>query len=126
VFGFEARRQPLLSRAAFIKRMAVCLAIAAGMVGVSLVVGMLGYRHFENMTWIDAFASASMILSGMGPLGDLHTSAGKLFAGIYALYSGLLLIAVMGLVLAPFLHRLMHKFHIDEKDIAGQTKSEGD
>jgi hypothetical protein len=74
---------------------------------------MAGYRHFEGMDWIDAFANASMILSGMGPLGPLQTPGGKLFAGIYALYSGLALIAVTGIIFAPIVHRLLHRFHME-------------
>jgi hypothetical protein len=66
------------------------------------------------MPWIDAFANASMILSGMGPLGELHTWSGKLFAGLFALYSGLLLIMVAGIVLAPVVHRFLHRFHMEE------------
>jgi hypothetical protein len=74
---------------------------------------MAGYRSFEGMDWIDAFANASMILSGMGPLGPLQTPGGKLFAGLYALYSGLALIAVTGIIFAPILHRLLHRFHME-------------
>ncbi len=76
---------------------------------------MLGYRYFEGMEWIDAFANASMILSGMGPLTPLQTSNGKLFAGLYALYSGLALILATGILLAPVVHRLLHQFHLEEK-----------
>lgn len=76
---------------------------------------MLGYRYFEGMEWIDAFANASMILSGMGPLTPLETSNGKLFAGLYALYSGLALILATGILLAPVVHRLLHQFHLEEK-----------
>ena len=81
-------------------------------IGVSLFLGMFGYHHFENMTWIDAFVNASMILSGMGPIGELHTSAGKLFAGCYALYSGLALITIAAILLAPVAHRILHRFHL--------------
>jgi hypothetical protein len=74
---------------------------------------MAGYRYLEGMAWIDAFANASMILSGMGPLGPLQTWGGKLFAGLYALYSGLALILATGIVLAPVVHRLLHRFHFE-------------
>lgn len=80
----------------------------------SLAAGMLGYREFENMSWIDAFANASMILSGMGPLASPQTLGGKLFAGLYALYSGLMLILVAGVVFAPVVHRFMHRFHVTD------------
>jgi hypothetical protein len=81
---------------------------------VALGIGMLGYHHLERMQWIDAFANAAMILSGMGPLAPLQTESGKLFAGLYALFSGLVFIAVAGLVLAPALHRLLHRFHLGD------------
>lgn len=74
---------------------------------------MVGYRHFENMPWIDAFANASMILSGMGPLTPLESYGGKMFAGAYALYSGLTLILATGLMFAPIVHRVLHRFHVD-------------
>ena len=73
---------------------------------------MLGYRWFEGMSWIDAFANASMILSGMWPLSPLQTWGGKLFAGLYALYSGLMLILVTGIIFAPVVHRVLHRFHV--------------
>ena len=110
-FNYESRTQPLLSRTAFARRLVANLLIA-----VSLLAGMVGYHHFESMAWIDAFANASMILSGMGPLAPMQTWGGKCFAGWYALYSGLALILVSGLILAPILHRLMHRFHLDTEE----------
>lgn len=89
---------------------------AFSVVLASLFAGMVGYHLTENMPWMDAFLNASMILSGMGPVGTLTTEGGKLFAGIYALYSGLVLILTSGLLLAPLLHRLLHSFHLDEDD----------
>ena len=109
LLGFEQKHQPLLSRAAFGGRLFRCFAMASGLIAVSLFLGMLGYHLFEEMSWIDAFANASMILSGMGPLEPLKTWGGKLFAGMYALYSGLLVIITAGIILAPILHRLMHR-----------------
>jgi hypothetical protein len=76
---------------------------------------MCGYRYFEGMSWIDAFANASMILSGMGPLTPLATDGGKIFAGSYALYSGLALILATGLIIAPVVHRVMHRFHLESE-----------
>ncbi len=81
------------------------------LVAVSLCVGMTGYRVTEHMIWIDAFYNASMILSGMGPAAELQSYEGKLFAGCYAIYSGLFLIAAMGILLAPVFHRVLHGFH---------------
>ena len=80
---------------------------------IALFIGMLGYHGFEHMTWIDAFVNAAMILSGMGPLNPLVTFAGKLFAGLYALFSGLAFIAVMVIIFSPVIHRFFHKLHID-------------
>jgi hypothetical protein len=127
VFNYESRHQPLLTRAAFARRLGVNLFVAVLLVGASLLAGMAGYHHYESMTWIDAFANASMILSGMGPLAPLNTWGGKCFAGWYALYSGLALILVSGLILAPILHRLMHRFHLDTEadEEAEDQKPEG-
>jgi len=88
---------------------AACLLIAGSLVG-----GMWGYHRFESESWLDAFADAAMILSGMGPLSPLHTPEGKIFAGCYALYSGLVLIAASSLILAPVLHRFLHSMHVDD------------
>jgi hypothetical protein len=113
LLGYESRHQPLLSRRAFAKRLVACFGAAVLFVGVSLFGGMVGYHYFEKMEWIDAFANASMILSGMGPLKPLDTWGGKLFAGHYALYSALAQIIAGGLILAPILHRVLHKFHLE-------------
>jgi hypothetical protein len=113
---FESLNQPLAPPAVFARRMARSLALAIGLIGVSLSVGVIGYRHLAGLSWIDAFENAAMILGGMGPVAELHSGAAKLFAGLFALYSGLFLILVAGLVLAPALHRLLHRLHIDEQD----------
>ena len=115
-FSFESAQQPLASRRRFLRRVGRNIVAAGAFIGISLGVGMLGYHHFEGMEWIDAFANAAMILSGMGPLGQLQTSTGKLFAGIYALYSGLVLIVVTGIILAPIVHRVLHGFHVEAKE----------
>ena len=112
---FEHRSLPLLSRTAFLVRFLKGLALSLVLVTISILGGMLGYRHFENMSWIDAFANASMILSGMGPLGPLNTFEGKLFAGFYALYSGLAFITLVGITFAPVVHRVLHKLHMEEQ-----------
>jgi Co/Zn/Cd efflux system component len=102
-----------VSRQAFLRRLARNFAAASSLIGVSLLAGMAGYHWLEGMAWIDAFANAAMILSGMGPLAPLQTWGGKLFAGLYALYSGLVLIVAAGIVLAPAVHRLLHQFHVE-------------
>ncbi len=92
--------------------------LATALIGASLVVGIVGYHHFAGLGWVDAFYSASMIRSGMGPTDPLRTSEAKIFAGIYALYSGLVLIASTGVVLSPFMTRVLHAFHAERDDAA--------
>jgi hypothetical protein len=113
IFRFERKSQPLLSRRAFVGRLARNFGVASGLIGGSLFAGMLGYHFFERLAWIDAFANASMILSGMGPLDAPKTWGGKLFAGFYALYSGLALILAAGILFTPLVHRLLHRFHLE-------------
>ncbi|HEX5353822.1 MAG TPA: hypothetical protein VFW60_07055 [Rhodanobacteraceae bacterium] len=113
---YERRGEPLLPwRAFLLKRVGRTLATCGMVIAVSLVIGMLGYRLTEGMDWLDAFLNASMILGGMGPVTTMQHAAGKLFAALYALYSGLLLVGVAGLLLAPFMHRLMHRFHLENR-----------
>jgi hypothetical protein len=112
LFHYEARHQPLLSWTAFFRRLVIHFVVSLLFVGSSLLAGMAGYRYFEGMSWIDAYANAAMILSGMGPLGQLQTWGGKLFAGSYALYSGLAVIVAMSIILGPVVHRLLHRFHL--------------
>jgi hypothetical protein len=88
-------------------------AAALSLVGVSLMVGMLGYRSLEQMGWVDAFLNASMLLGGMGPVNAPVSQGGKIFAGLYALYCGLVVIFVAGLLLAPVLHRVLHRLHVE-------------
>jgi hypothetical protein len=111
---FENRHQPLASRRLFFSRVRRACCAGLALVGVMLLIGMAGYSLFEGMSGVDAFVNAAMILSGMGPMGELKTTGGKIFAGFYALASGLMVIAAMGLVLMPLYHRWLHAFHIDE------------
>jgi hypothetical protein len=99
----------------FWRRMALHSSLALGLLTVSLALGMWGYSHFEDMGWRDAFLNASMLLGGMGPVKTDLSDSGKVFAGIYALYSGLVVIALAALLLAPAVHRLMHKVHWDDR-----------
>jgi hypothetical protein len=85
-------------------------------VGIALMIGMVGYHQFEKMDWIDAFVNAAMILSGMGPLGPLQTDAGKIFAGCYALFSGLMFILILGVIFAPIVHRFFLRIHLESKN----------
>jgi len=110
---FEHRREPLLPRPLFFWRVLKFGAVSLALVLGSLILGILGYRIFEGMPWIDAFVNAAMLLGGMGPVGELRTHAGKLFAGVYALYCGLIVIISMGIILAPIFHRFLHLFHLE-------------
>lgn len=114
--SFERKHQPLLSRQAFAVRLSRFALAALSLIGVSLLMGMSGYHYLEGLSWIDSFENASMILSGMGPINGMKSTSGKLFAGCYALYSGLVLIFATGLLLAPLMHRLLHSFHLEESD----------
>jgi hypothetical protein len=97
------------------RRLSISVFVAGLLIGLSLLGGVAGYHFFEQMPWIDAFVNAAMILSGMGPVKELQTSGGKLFAGCYALYSGLVLILVTGFILAPIVNFVLHRFHLDAK-----------
>jgi hypothetical protein len=110
---FEHRSEPLLPRGAFLRRLAGSAGLGAGLIAVSLFIGMLGYHVFERLSWIDSFLNASMLLGGMGPVETPQTYGGKLFAGTYALYCGLAVIAVAAIILAPVVHRILHSFHLE-------------
>ena len=113
---FEKKDEPLLPRAAFIYRMSRSFGATLMIVSVSLLIGSIGYHHFGEMSWIDALLNAAMILTGMGPVDSMTTTGGKLFATFYALYSGIAFLTMMAVVLAPLIHRLLHKFHLDEDE----------
>jgi hypothetical protein len=109
----EQTLTPLLPRRDFLARVARSLGLGLSIIAVCLGIGMVGYHCLENLSWIDAFLNAAMILSGMGPVATLQTNAGKLFAGFYALFSGLALISIIAVILAPVVLRFLHKFHLD-------------
>lgn len=115
---YEHRRLRPLSSAAFLVRLARHGVFAGMIVVASLLAGMAGYEYYEGLAWRDAFLNAAMLLGGMGPVESPQTAGGKLFAGFYALYAGLVFIAVTGIMLAPVVHRVLHRFHWDrsEKD----------
>ncbi len=103
----------MATRVAFAERLARAVGLAMVLILPSLVLGIAGYTYFEGMGLTDAFLNASMILSSMGPAAELKTQGGKIFAGCYALYSGLVVVIATGFVLAPIFHRVLHKFHVE-------------
>jgi hypothetical protein len=111
---YEHFKQPVIPFGAFLKRLARHLGAAGIIVAVSLGIGVLGYRFIGNLSWIDALLNASMILGGMGPVNTLSSTAAKLFASIYALFAGMIFLVAAGVLLAPVVHRLLHRFHVEE------------
>ena len=112
---YEHAKRPLLNRAAFAKRILRHLSIAMLIVSCALGVGVLGYHYLGELGWLDSLLNASMILGGMGPVDPVKTTSGKLFASFYALFSGLAFLGIASVLLAPFVHRLLHRFHLPEK-----------
>lgn len=113
---FERKHEQLAPVPVFIKRLMASLAIALALIAVALTIGITGYRLLGGFGWVDSLLEASMILGGMGPVAQLSGDGVKVFASIYALFSGLIFIAVLGVVLSPVAHRVLHKFHVDEED----------
>jgi FtsH-binding integral membrane protein len=111
--GFEHRSEKVVTRHRFAHRMARAVALWLAVTLVALAIGMAGYAWTEGMSVVDAYVNAAMILSGMGPLGELKTTAGKIFAGSYAIFSGLVIVIATGFVLAPIFHRVLHRFHVE-------------
>jgi hypothetical protein len=110
---FEHKWAPLLPRPAFARRMAAHAAFALAFVAGSLLVGVEGYHRIEGLSYIDSLLNASMLLGGMGPVGELHTVGGKLFASAYALFAGIGFLVIAGVLFAPVIHRFLHKFHLE-------------
>jgi hypothetical protein len=112
---FERRDQKVPTRRHFAKRMANAVGLWIAVAIIGLLIGMAGYMFTEGMSATDAYINAAMILSGMGPVTELKTTAGKLFAGTYAIFSGLFLVIGAGFILAPIIHRVLHRFHVESK-----------
>jgi hypothetical protein len=108
---YEPKTHPPIPRHLFIRRVLLHFATALALLLASLVLGMAGYEYFEQLPWRDAFLNSAMLLGGMGPVDAPRTDGGKVFAGLYALYAGLVFLVAVGLVFAPVVHRVMHKFH---------------
>jgi len=114
---FERKYEKLAPLPVFARRMAASVAMAGILIAIALFIGIIGYHRIAGFDWVDSILEASMILGGMGPVNPLATTGAKLFASGYALFSGLVFIAIMGIVLAPVTHRILHQFHIDEEDL---------
>ena len=112
---YEHKQRGLLPRKLFFRRVGLHAVISLLFIASALLAGMEGYHLFEHLSWVDSFANASMILSGMGPLNPLQTDEGKIFAGLYALFSGCAFIVAIGVLAAPVVHRILHRFHLDQK-----------
>ncbi|MFN7902232.1 MAG: hypothetical protein ACK5YL_00460 [Holosporales bacterium] len=108
---FEHRTYPLIPPSAFAVRLIGWLGATLLVLVFSLAIGMAGYHYLEGMAWVEAFLNAAMLLGGMGPVDPLHTEAGKIFAGVYAIYCGMLLVVCGGMLLVPVFHRVLHRFH---------------
>lgn len=114
---FERRHERVAPPHVFAKRMASFAAMAFLLTLASLIFGVAGYYFFGGLRFTDALLNASMILGGMGPVNTLTSESGKIFASFYALFSGLIFMAVIGIIFSPIVHRMLHKFHIDEQDL---------
>jgi hypothetical protein len=112
---YESRKHPPLPWSRFVRRLIAHFLAAMTLLGVSLFVGMYGYQHLEQLSWRDAFLNSAMLLGGMGPVNTPTTDAGKIFAGVYALYAGLFFLITVGIMFTPVLHRVMHTFHWDDE-----------
>lgn len=110
---FEHRTEPLLPKAQYYRRVLGYAGMAFVFILVALFIGILGYHGFEGQSWVDALLNASMILGGMGPINPLHTVGGKVFASVYALFSGIVFLVAVGTLFAPIFHRFLHHFHAD-------------
>ncbi len=111
---FEKEGSPLLPKRQFFKRVFYSFILAIAIVVVSVLIGMFGYRFFEDTPWINAFLDSTMTVSGVGAFSELRTSGGKIFAGLFALYGSFVLVVTVSIVLAPIIHRLLHSFHADD------------
>jgi len=114
---FEGRRDQLAPISIYAQRIAASLALAIGLMAIALFLGIAGYHFVAGFKWVDSLLEASMILGGMGPVRELSRDSAKVFASIYALFSGVIFIALMGIILSPVVHRVLHKFHVDEEDV---------
>jgi len=112
---FERRHEKLLPRREFLRRLVKFALISVVLIIISLLIGMVGYYSFEGLSWVDAFLNSAMLMGGMGQINSLQTNSGKIFAGIYAMYCGLVLLIAVGIFAAPIVHRFLHHFHLESE-----------
>ena len=110
---YEGYKQKVAPLSVFARRLISAVGLACGIIGIVLFIGVAGYHYLDDLNWIDSLLEASMILGGMGPVNPIKTTSAKIFASAYALFSGLVFIGIMGIVLTPIVHRLLHKFHVE-------------
>lgn len=122
LFQFESKDQPLAAPQSFAMRLTRNALWSLGIIVIWLIIGMVGYGGLESMSTVDAFVNAAMILSGMGPVQALNTVAGKIFAGFYAIISGIVIFGIAGIALAPLYHRMLHRFHLQDDDATSKGR----
>lgn len=118
---FESKRQRVIPPAHFVQRLGWSIALSAGIAALALAIGIAGFHYVADVPWIDSLHNASMILGGMGPVVEMKTAAAKLFSSAYALFCGLVFIGVVAVTLAPVMHRVLHKFHMDDSDMKNRN-----
>ncbi len=119
---YEHRTDSLLPKRAYRRRVARQGAFGLLLAFVALSIGIIGYRVFEGLSWVDALLNASMILGGMGPVNELHTVGGKIFASAYAIFAGAVFLVIVAIVMAPVFHRFLHRFHLEAGRSAPQDR----
>jgi hypothetical protein len=122
LFHFESKGQPLAAPQSFAMRLMRNALWSLGIIVIWLIIGMVGYGGLEGMSVVDAFVNAAMILSGMGPVQTLNTVAGKIFAGFYAIISGIVIFGIAGIALAPLYHRMLHRFHLQDDEATSKGR----
>ena len=113
LFRFEHRKQPLVSKQSFVRRLVFAVVLSTVLLAVWTIVGMIGYHALAGLGWVDAFLNSAMIVGGMGPVDVLNNQPAKVFAGFYAILSGVIFLSVFGLLIGPVFHRFLHRFHLD-------------
>lgn len=116
-FHYEHNSEPLLAKGLYFKRLLNHFYLGFSVIAISLLIGVLGYHFLEGLSWIDSLLNASMILSGMGPVNDLRTDPGKVFASFYALFSGIVFLVTVAIIFTPMIHRFLHKLHIEKRQV---------